>query len=194
MTKHFSTIPVDGTLRAAAQIANSDRLRPLALVVDDDPLITSTLAAILNGSGLAVMTAHDGPSALDTARLIPPEILISDLVIPGMDGFELALQITAATSDCEVILFAGNTTGFNLGTLMRSLKRDFTILAKPVHPADLLDAVFALLTRRGIPAETPSAFKSPASDNFVTSRVTFGSWSTTTNVKHRLGPRPGTIT
>jgi DNA-binding response OmpR family regulator len=193
MAKHFSTVPVDGALRAARH-TGSDRIRPLALIVDDDPLITATLAAILCGSGLSALTAHDGLAAFDTALVIPPEILISDLVIPGMDGFELALKITAAAPDCDVILFAGPAAGFNLGGAMRGLKREFTVLAKPVHPADLLDAVFTLLARRGSMAEMPRACRSPSPYDFLASRLASDSYSAAANVRRRLRPRFGTIT
>lgn len=146
MKTHFPTVIVDGALR---HNSDTNRLRPLALVADDDPMITATLAAVLNVSGLAALTAQDGHAALEIARLIPPEILIADLILPGLNGLELATQVIRNSPDCEVILFAGNSTVAGLNSTLRSLRPNLRILLKPVHPADLLEAVFSLLIPHG---------------------------------------------
>lgn len=159
MTNHFSTVPIGRALRAAGH-ASPKRVRPLALVVEDEPILRNTLSAILSGSGLSALTARDGPEGLETARLIPPEVLISDLTIPGINGFDLALAVTRATPDCDVILFASFASAADLNADMRAAGRSFTVLLKPVHPADLLDAVFALLSRRGLPLNPPTTFPS----------------------------------
>lgn len=148
MTTHFPTVPVEGALRSA-RLHLPDRLRPLALVVNEDPMITSTLGAILNLSGFAALMAHDSIAALETALVIPPEILIADFSMPRLSGFELALHIAYAAPDCEVILFAGNSTQSNLPINTRILGRRFRLLLKPVHPVDLLDTICDLLKPHG---------------------------------------------
>ena len=90
MTMHFATVPVDWAPREA-RLTNRDRSRPVALVVNDDPIIASTVAAILNGNGFAALAATKAASALETARLINPEIIVADLALTGMGGFDLAL-------------------------------------------------------------------------------------------------------
>jgi DNA-binding response OmpR family regulator len=192
MTKHFPTVPVDGALRAA-QYATSNAVRPLALVVDDDPMITATLSAILSGSGLAAMTASDGLVALDTALLIPPEILISDLAIPGINGFDLALEVTRAARDCDVILFAPHASAANLHANMRAAQRSFTVLIKPVHPADLLEAVFVLLSGRGLCITQPRPWHAQHAYDFLSStRVITDTYPAPSNVTLRHRPRAGT--
>ena len=109
MTTHFPIVPVDAVpLKALSP--SQQGLRPLALVVDDEPIITDTLAAILNANGIAALSAYCPIDALESALLMPPNILITDLSMPGMDGLELAVQVTRAAPDCEVILFSGHVS------------------------------------------------------------------------------------
>ena len=193
MTTHFPTVPVDGALREAL-LEPTDCIRPLALVVDDDPIITSTLAAILHGSGLAALTAANGLAALDTALLIPPEILIADLAMPGMNGFDLALEVTRFTPDCGVILFEGHNCGFNPAAKVRNPRCDFMALLKPVHPTDLLDAVFKLLDRRGHPLRAPKPFRSPSLYDFLSStRLSGDVYPASCNLSRRQRLRPSSV-
>ncbi|HMD19707.1 MAG TPA: response regulator, partial [Alloacidobacterium sp.] len=67
-----------------------DRLHPVILVVDDEAVIADTLAAILRKQNYSVLVAYDAESAFDLVSVIPPELLISDVVMPGMSGVELA--------------------------------------------------------------------------------------------------------
>jgi DNA-binding response OmpR family regulator len=156
MHTYFPTVPVE-VARQKARFNDSERLLPVVLVVDHEPLIAETLCAILNGNGLAAITAPDGNVALDVSRLIPPQLLVSDMDLPGMDGFELAMELTRMIPDCEVILFSGQYSTGDLASMHNSEDRDFLTLAKPVHPVDLLECVFERLSRHGWPA--PAAFR-----------------------------------
>jgi DNA-binding NtrC family response regulator len=148
MTTHFVTVPLEGALKAS-RLSLSGRLRPLALVASEDPMITDSLAAILEMVGLAVLTAPGGPAALETASIIPPEILIADLMMTGVTGLELARHVTRVAPDCGVVLFVGNCAFPDLNAGMRELGCNFRILFKPVHPANLHQAVVELLGPRG---------------------------------------------
>jgi len=113
--------------------------RPLVLVVDDERVIAETLAVILSHSGFTAMTAHNAESALELARVIPPQLLLSDVMMgPGMDGTELAITMTREFPDCKVLLFSGHASTMDLLGKAREQGHDFTLLTKPVHPADLL--------------------------------------------------------
>jgi len=145
MKTHFPTVPVE----VARQHPPSDCPRTLVLVVDDEPLITVTLSAILNAKGFAVLTAHDAADALETCALTPPELLITDVSMPGMNGFDLAIEVKRMVRDCEVIFFTGH---LNLVEKCRDLDgtgRYCVMLAKPVHPVDLLDRVCEVVKRCG---------------------------------------------
>jgi DNA-binding response OmpR family regulator len=155
MTTHFSTVPIEQVGLKSSQ-EDPELLPPVVLVVDDEPLIAETLATILNGYGLAAISAFDGGAALEFARLIPPQMLLSDVALPGMDGFTLAREITARIPDCEVILFSGQYSTSDLVAKHHVEGRDFLTLIKPVHPVDMLARVFEGLGRHGWPA--PAGF------------------------------------
>lgn len=161
MTTHFPTVPVDWALREA-HLAIRNRFRPLALVVEDDPVIATTVAAILNCSGLAALYETDAYSALETAMIIPPEIVVSDLALPGMNGLDLATEIIRAVPDCEAILFAGQLTGEGLASRIRAPGCPISVLSKPVHPAELLHSVFDILARHGHRFALPKSLRRPS--------------------------------
>ena len=115
--------------------------RPVVLVVDDESAIADTLTEILSRSGYAAMTAYDGNDALETALLTPPEMLITDVVLPGITGIELAIKVRRIFPDCKIILFSGQASTADLLTSARADGHHFTLLNKPLHPQDLLQRV-----------------------------------------------------
>lgn len=159
MSTHFATVPVE-LARRNIVASDAERPLPLVLVVDDEPLIAETLAAILNSSGLATLTAPDGLAALEIVQLMPPEMLICDIAMPGMNGFELAIEVTRAVPDCEIILFSGQAT-FDLEAMSEAAGRNFVTLVKPVHPADLLTQVYERLSPHGFSAPPEVAARLP---------------------------------
>lgn len=119
--------------------ANSDGVyRPVVLVVDDESVIADTLSEILNRSGYTAIAEYDGDSALETALLMPPEMVITDVVLPGMSGIELAITIRRIFPDCKIILFSGQASTADLLAAARQDGHHFTLLNKPLHPQDLL--------------------------------------------------------
>src|SRR5271168_1828917 len=104
---NFQTVPL-------AQIAlngvarPTDPPKPVVLVVDDETVIADSLAAILRQNGFAAVAAYNGRSALEVARVAPPDLLLSDVAMPGMSGIDLAIAICQATPGCKVILFSGH--------------------------------------------------------------------------------------
>ena len=88
--------------------------RPVVLVVDDESAIADTLTEILSRSGYAAMTAYDGNDALETALMTPPEMLITDVILPGMSGVELAITIRRIFPDCKILLFSGQAATADL--------------------------------------------------------------------------------
>jgi DNA-binding NtrC family response regulator len=121
--------------------AHSNGHRPRVLVVDDEAIIADTLAEILSLSGFPAIAAYDGNGALGTALLQPPEMLITDVVLPGMNGIELAITIKRVYPDCKILLFSGQAT---TADLLASARRDgyrFTLLNKPLAPQELLATV-----------------------------------------------------
>lgn len=130
--------------------------RPVVLVVDDESVIADTLAEILTRSGYAGIAAYDGDSALETALLMPPEMLITDVVLPGMSGIELAVTVRRVFPECKIILFSGQASTADLLAAARRDGHHFTLLNKPLHPQDLLARVSEDLGNRKskIPVQT----------------------------------------
>jgi CheY-like chemotaxis protein len=112
--------------------------RPTILVVDDEAVIADTLGMILEGNGFRVAIAYDGKSALKISRTVLPDLLLSDVAMPGMSGIDLAIEIQQSIPNCKVLLFSGQASTSDLLGAARHTGREFTILAKPLHPTELL--------------------------------------------------------
>jgi CheY-like chemotaxis protein len=108
------------------------------LIVDDEQCIADTLAAILGNCGYDATALYDGEAAWLACTTQVPDLVISDVVMPGMSGIELAIRIKQSYPDCKVLLFSGMATTSNLLEKARSQGHDFEVLAKPIHPAELL--------------------------------------------------------
>ncbi|HXC95295.1 MAG TPA: response regulator [Edaphobacter sp.] len=114
---------------------------PVVLVVDDERVIADTLSIILGKSGFTTMTAYDGTEALMLASAVTPDLLISDVVMPGMSGIDLAIAVTKLIPACKVLLFSGQAATIDLLADARENGHEFTTLTKPVHPTDMLRRV-----------------------------------------------------
>jgi DNA-binding response OmpR family regulator len=122
--------------------------QPVVLVVDDERAIADTLAVILSRSGFTALTAYDGESALELARTVPPELLLSDVMMgPGMNGIQLAQALVKEVPDCKVLLFSGHAATRDLLDQAQTEGHKFTVLSKPLHPADLLARINQSLVR-----------------------------------------------
>ena len=132
---NFAHTSLAEALEAKAQ--HGESRRPLLLLVDDEEIIVETLSAILTRAGFAVLTACNGYAALELARLAPPDLLISDVAMPGMDGITLAISVVCAAPDCRVLLFSGHAQPRDL-EVARDAGFDFPLLTKPVHPSAML--------------------------------------------------------
>ena len=114
--------------------------RPVVMVVDDEPLVADTLAMILTHAGYRAMRAYDAKTALEMASVRAPDLLISDVAMPQMNGVELALGMVSMVPACKVVLFSGHARSVDL---MRAYDagHDFPLMAKPMHPSEMLGQV-----------------------------------------------------
>jgi DNA-binding response OmpR family regulator len=122
--------------------------RPTVMVVDDESSIADTLAEILTRSGYTAVAAYDADSALETALLTPPEMLITDVVLPGTNGIDLAIHMRRIFPDCKIILFSGQASTADLLAAANREGHQFVLLSKPVHPTDLLARISESLKPR----------------------------------------------
>lgn len=107
-------------------------------VVDDEIIISNTLSIILGQAGFDSKPFSSPVKALEAINDRQPDLLLSDVMMPGMSGIELAIQCRKIKPDCKVLLFSGQAATADLLASARSQGYDFDILEKPVHPIDLL--------------------------------------------------------
>ena len=117
---------------------------PRVFVVDDEPVIASTLAAILKLHGYSVRAFTSPVEVLVAARSRAPDLLIADVVMPGLSGIDLANQILAQYPECKVLLFSGQATTRDLLRDTRKQGNNFSLLQKPVQPSVMLLSIEAL--------------------------------------------------
>jgi|SRR5471032_1227258 len=119
-----------------AETTNSPKLR--VLVADDEQVIANTLAIILNQAGFEARAVYSGEKALEELDSFQPDMLISDVIMTGMTGIEVAIETRRKLPKCKVLLFSGQAATADLLERARAEGHEFDILAKPVHPTDLL--------------------------------------------------------
>jgi CheY-like chemotaxis protein len=112
--------------------------KPKVLVVDDERVIADTLAIILNQHGYDAAAVYTGTGAVERARAVKPDLIISDVIMPDMNGIEAAIRIRKFLPSCKILLFSGQAATADLLESARAQGHEFEILAKPVHPQDLL--------------------------------------------------------
>ena len=121
------------------------------LVVDDEPMVREVVTAYLERDGFNVQGAATGPEALDALRAVPPDLVILDVMLPGVDGLEI-LRRLRATADVPVIFLTARTEetdrvlGLELGA------DDYVV--KPFSPRELTARVRSVL-RRARPVDQP---------------------------------------
>jgi CheY-like chemotaxis protein len=130
------TTDIQGTM-----MPESKRLR--VFVVDDEPIIAFTLATILESSGYTARSFSDPLEALRAAETNCPDYLISDVMMPVLNGIDLGIQFKAIYPNVRVLLFSGVSSA-HLRKDAKGNAHHFDILAKPIHPKALLAAIEAL--------------------------------------------------
>lgn len=100
--------------------------------------------SILSEHGFEALAVYSGESAISTAITMKPDLLISDLVMRGLDGIDTAVQIRAMMPDCKVILHSGHVDMANLLLRDRLEEHSLEILPKPLHPETLLKGIHAV--------------------------------------------------
>src|ERR671913_1485186 len=107
---------------------------PRILVVDDDPTVSEVVARYLERDGYVVETLADGRTALDRALAEPPDLVVLDLMLPGIDGLEVCRRLRALAPVPVIMLTArGNEADRVIGLELGA--DDY--LAKPFSPREL---------------------------------------------------------
>ncbi len=112
--------------------------KPKVLVADDERVIADTLVIILNQAGFDATAVYSGEKAVEQAQALKPDMLISDVIMLDLNGIDAAITIRKMLPTCKILLFSGQAATADLLDRARNQGHEFEILAKPVHPQDLL--------------------------------------------------------
>jgi CheY-like chemotaxis protein len=114
-------------------------VRPRVLVVDDERLIADTCSEILEGAGFEAKTAYDGWAALELAAEFRPDYLLTDVLMPRMNGVELAIALNKMMPSVHILLFSGQAGISQILHQGQERGYEFELLAKPIHPTKLIE-------------------------------------------------------
>ena len=122
--------------------------RAIVLFADDDPIARAIAARVIRSAGFGVVLAENGKQALDLARRYSPELVITDALMPGLDGREVGKTIKSEMPRTKLVII---TSVYKDARYKHEAFRDFgadEYLNKPVSPAQLRDVL-----RKHLPAE-----------------------------------------
>lgn len=111
---------------------------PRILVVDDEALIADTIVQILNRNGFIAEAAYSGKEAIEAAHRYCPELVLSDVLMPNVDGVEAAIRIRELCPDTRIVLFSGQAATVEILARARERGHTFELLPKPIHPTQLI--------------------------------------------------------
>lgn len=125
---------------------------PKILVIDDEPGILNLVTAYLRQEGYEYYTAADGPSGLKAARAFKPDLIVLDIMLPGMDGLEVLTHLRRE-SNVYVIMLTAKTEETDKVVGLSVGADDY--LTKPFSPRELIARIKAALRRMRQEGERP---------------------------------------
>jgi len=120
---------------------------PKVLVIDDDPVIVQLLRVNFEIEGFEVVSAADGTEGFERAKADRPDVVLSDIMMPRMDGLQLVTQLKshASTRALPVILLSAKAQNAEVQQGLDAGADDY--VTKPFDPLELIDRVNAVLAR-----------------------------------------------
>jgi two-component system alkaline phosphatase synthesis response regulator PhoP len=119
------------------------------LVIEDDPAISRLVDYTLRHEGYEVVTAANGLEGIRKARNEAPDLVILDVMLPGMDGFEICHQLRSDpdTEQLLILMFSAKAQDVDKNTGLKVGADDY--LPKPAAPAEIVSRVAKLLAKKG---------------------------------------------
>jgi len=119
---------------------------PNILVIDDDPLVREVIEQFLGSSGYNYRSAADGVAGLDMVNADPPDLVITDILMPKKEGMETIMEIRKAYPDIKIIAISGQGWSGAVSYLDMAQKLGANAaLAKPFSKADLLEKIVEVM-------------------------------------------------
>ena len=126
----------------------------MILVVEDDPDILNLVAHNLRSSGFDVLTALDGYEAIAKAGAHGPDLIVLDLMLPGLDGYEVCRELKAGTTTRRIPILMLTARGEEVDRIVGLELGADDYVVKPFSPRELILRIKAIL-RRSAPEESP---------------------------------------
>ena len=121
------------------------------LIIDDDEIVRTSCRRILEPEGYFIRTAGNGNEALSSLKSHPFDLVLTDLMMPGMDGIEVLIRIKETWPDIDVIIMTGYGT---VKTAIKAMKIGvFDYIEKPFTPEDLLSLIIQATERKRLSAQ-----------------------------------------
>ena len=120
---------------------NPFEAHPRIFIVDDEISIAKMMSVVLQMNLFDATPFADAEAVLAAARIAAPDYLITDIVMRGMTGIELAMIVRRDFPSCKIMLFSGQAEGPKLVSDAQEAGNSFTFLQKPIHPTDLVAAI-----------------------------------------------------
>lgn len=115
------------------------------LIVDDDHSVADTIALVLTRRGIEAVATYDVHTALQLAANDRPDCAVVDVLLPEMDGVELARHIRERSPRTRILLLTGDP---NIADQLSG--RNHEVLAKPLEPQDLIDRILQILAAEAV--------------------------------------------
>jgi two-component system alkaline phosphatase synthesis response regulator PhoP len=124
------------------------------LVIEDDPAIARLVDYTLRHAGYEVITAANGLEGIKKAHNEAPDLVILDVMLPGMDGFEICHQLKSEpdTASLLILMFSAKAQEIDKNTGLKVGADDY--LPKPAAPAEIVNRVAKLLAKKGSTSQT----------------------------------------
>lgn len=110
-------------------------------MVDDEAIIAQTVVIILRNAGYEARSFSEPEVALDAVTDESPDLLVTDMAMPEMNGIELATRIQELRPCCKVLVVSGQLSTAALVAKAETAGHHFDFLSKPVHPLKLLEKI-----------------------------------------------------
>ncbi|MCG8427663.1 MAG: response regulator [Chromatiales bacterium] len=125
--------------------ADSTGEKGTVLIVDDSPTEIHILRGVLEKAGYSVLTAEDGETGIQTAVENIPDLILMDVVMPGLNGFQATRQLSkkSETSHIPIIMVTTKDQETDRAWGLRQGAKEYVV--KPVKPAELLEKVNSVL-------------------------------------------------